>query len=115
MLVKFNFELPEFEIDSDEDSDFGALYRVWKSYQFAGSFYQNLDGEWVVQTLRGENSVLVNTSEEAYLTLVSLRSESTGVDIDSLLDKPFDELTAAEWQYLMAHSPNEQHLEAVAA
>ncbi|MCC5640648.1 hypothetical protein LC593_33420 [Nostoc sp. CHAB 5844] len=40
---------PEFEIDSTEDEDFGTLYRVWKSFHFLGSFYQSLDGKWVVQ------------------------------------------------------------------
>ncbi len=36
---------PEIEIDSDIDSHFGTIYRVWHSYHLLGTFYQAIDGE----------------------------------------------------------------------
>jgi hypothetical protein len=39
---------PEIEIDGVE-SENGTVYRVWNSYHFLGSFYQNSGGKWVAQ------------------------------------------------------------------
>ncbi|MBU7587017.1 MAG: hypothetical protein KAF91_29900 [Nostoc sp. TH1S01] len=44
-------ELAEYEIDSVSDV-FGDLYRVWggtKGINLLGTFYQTIDGNWVVQ------------------------------------------------------------------
>jgi len=34
---------PEIEIDSDIDSHFGTLYRVWHSYHLLSTFYQAIE------------------------------------------------------------------------
>ena len=36
---------PEIEIDSDFDSTWGTLYRVWSGYHLLGTFYSSIDGE----------------------------------------------------------------------
>ncbi len=41
---------PEFEIDSVDDADFGALYRLWSGMRLLGTFYRaDSDGLWVAQ------------------------------------------------------------------
>lgn len=58
------------EIDSLPDPDFGTLYRLWKSYHFLGSFYQNLDGEWVAQA--GNCRAYCQTEYQAQLVILAV-------------------------------------------
>jgi hypothetical protein len=110
---------PDYEIDSVDDADFGKLYRLWKNFNLAGTFYQSLDGKWVAQPICGQVNGKFDTEEEVILAIVAATSSNvfrSQPDIDSLLDKQFDSLTAAEWQYLMTITPSELegycHLEA---
>ena len=114
---EFNFELPEFEVDSSEDLDFGTLYRVWKSWNLVGTFYQDLNGKWVAQPTSVQVNGKFDTEEQVILAIMAAISNLVELEpnINSLLDKPFDELTAGEWQRLMAHSVHSDHLEVASA
>lgn len=63
---------PDFEIDSVEDGDFGTLYRMWKSYLFLGSFYQNLDGKWISQPSNTECRQECDTEYQAQLVIFAM-------------------------------------------
>lgn len=63
---------PEFEIDSEKDADFGELFRLWKGWQFAGSFYKALDGKWVVQPVKAEIRGRFSTDTQAILVLIAI-------------------------------------------
>ncbi|MBR8840427.1 MAG: hypothetical protein DSM106950_42195 [Stigonema ocellatum SAG 48.90 = DSM 106950] len=89
---------PEIEIDSIPDRDFGELYRVWHGSQILGTFYQALDGLWMIQSNHTDSQIRCNTAGEAQLLIVAIAGllvagTSEEADIDELLDKPFDELT----------------------
>ncbi|NJL09356.1 MAG: hypothetical protein HC908_01495 [Calothrix sp. SM1_7_51] len=62
---------PEFEIDSDKDSEFGELFRVWQGNEFIGSFYRSLDGSWVAQPAQGVFSPRLQSDEQAQLVLIA--------------------------------------------
>ena len=93
---------PEIEIDSDPDKEFGVLYRVWNSSALLGTFYRALDGKWVVQSCNSEDRPRCNTAAEAQLLIVAMSgllvADIPEETIDELLDKPFDELTVADWE-----------------
>ena len=94
---------PEIEIDSDIDADFGVLYRVWNSRTLLGTFYQAADDKWVAQPLNSDDRPHCDTAVHAQLLIVALAgllvADSTDeVEAVDLLDKPFDELTVADWQ-----------------
>ncbi len=101
---------PEIEIDSTLDSEFGELYRVWHGCQILGTFYQAVDGSWVVQSSYTNSQPRCNTAAEAHLLIVATAgllvadTATEEADIDHLLDKPFDELTPSEWERLKQHS-----------
>jgi hypothetical protein len=104
----------ELEIDSTEDADFGTLYRLWKNSHFVGSFYQALNGKWVAQTSCGQVNGKFDTEEQVILALAiftpgvtAIATGNLNTSIDNLLDKPFDELTVAEWQHLKTITPSE--------
>jgi hypothetical protein len=63
---------PDYEIDSVEDDDFGTLYRLWKSYLFLGSFYQNLDGKWIAQPANTDCRSLCDTEYQAQLIILAM-------------------------------------------
>lgn len=63
---------PEFEIDSDEDEDFGTLYRIWKSWQLIGTFYQDLDNRWVAQPVGHEITQRFETDQNAILVIIAV-------------------------------------------
>ncbi|MBW4668421.1 MAG: hypothetical protein KME60_13585 [Cyanomargarita calcarea GSE-NOS-MK-12-04C] len=63
---------PEFEIDSEKDVDFGELFRLWKGWQFVGSFYKALDGKWIVQSVKAEVSGKFSTDAQAILILIAI-------------------------------------------
>jgi hypothetical protein len=63
---------PEFEIDSEKDADFGELFRLWKGWQFAGSFYKALDGKWVIQPVKAEIRGRFSTDTQAILVLIAI-------------------------------------------
>ncbi|MFN6572425.1 hypothetical protein [Dendronalium sp. ChiSLP03b] len=63
---------PDFEIDSIEDGDFGTLYRLWKSYHFLGSFYQNLDGKWIAQPANSDCKLECDTEYQAQLVILAM-------------------------------------------
>ncbi|MBW4674699.1 MAG: hypothetical protein KME52_11915 [Desmonostoc geniculatum HA4340-LM1] len=63
---------PDFEIDSVEDEDFGTLYRLWKSYHFLGSFYQNLDGKWTAQPSNTDCKQECDTEYQAQLVILAM-------------------------------------------
>ena len=99
---------PEIEIDSDQDNDFGLLYRVWSASQLLGTFYRAFDGKWVVQPCNSSDRPRVKTPKEAQLLIVALsgllvvdtHNDNDDTEIDELLDKPFDELTPDDWKRL---------------
>ena len=96
--------VPEIEIDSAEDSDFGLLYRVWHSYHLLGTFYRG-SGRWVAQ--HDTESFTADTPEQAQLLIVAaagLLVADTHEEADLLLDKPVDELTVAEWNSIKQRS-----------
>ncbi|MBW4675924.1 MAG: hypothetical protein KME52_18455 [Desmonostoc geniculatum HA4340-LM1] len=63
---------PDYEIDSVEDGDFGTLYRMWKSYHFLGSFYQNLDGKWISQPANTDCRQESDTEYQAQLVILAM-------------------------------------------
>lgn len=63
---------PQVEIDSVEDADFGTLYRVWNSYLFLGSFYQNLDDKWIVQPSNTDCRQECDTEYQAQLIILAM-------------------------------------------
>ncbi|MDF5725171.1 MAG: hypothetical protein PUP91_32920 [Rhizonema sp. PD37] len=97
---------PEIEIDSVIDIDFGTLYRVWEGHRLQGTYYHALDGKWVVQSNYNSNRPRCNTQSEAELLVIAMSGLLVADtapelrDIEKLLDKPFDELTPLEWEYL---------------
>ena len=94
---------PEIEVDSDTDADFGALYRVWNSRALVGTFYQAADGKWIAQPSDSDERPRCDTPEEAQLLIVAIAGllvADTSNEIVDLLDKPFDELTVTEWQWV---------------
>lgn len=101
---------PEIEIDSDVDSTSRTVYRVFYSYHLLGTFYQNIDASWVVQSSYCNNHIQCNTETEAQLLIVAISrllatdTATESVDIDQLMDKPFDELTLFEWERLKQHA-----------
>lgn len=56
---------PQLEIDSIEDPDFGALYRVWLGMSLMGTFYQRLDGLYTSQPINSAQRQRWATSTEA--------------------------------------------------
>jgi hypothetical protein len=64
---------PEIEIDSVEDEDFGTLYRLWKSFYFLGSFYQNLDGKWISQPANSDCRSECDTEYQAQLVILAIQ------------------------------------------
>ncbi|MFN6472582.1 MAG: hypothetical protein RMY36_023315 [Nostoc sp. SerVER01] len=64
---------PDYEIDSAEDGDFGTLYRLWKSYIFLGSFYQNLSGKWIAQPANSDTRAECDTEYQAQLVILAIQ------------------------------------------
>ncbi|MEI2580534.1 hypothetical protein [Scytonema sp. PRP1] len=95
---------PEAEIDAVPDSDFGSLYRVWQGMRLIGTFYQSISGEWVARSCGSTECWYCSTGEEAQSRIIETATNST---VDDLLDKPFDELTADEWERLKEYEPQE--------
>ncbi|WP_414577244.1 hypothetical protein [Anabaena sp. CCY 9402-a] len=62
---------PEIEIDSVTD-DFGELYRVWNGWQLLGTFYQNLEGKWIVQPCNSDDRPCCDTSWQAELIIIAV-------------------------------------------
>jgi hypothetical protein len=62
---------PEIEIDSVPD-ELGELYRVWNSYHLLGTFYQNLEGKWVVQPCNRDERPCCDTPELAQLFIIAV-------------------------------------------
>lgn len=60
----------QFEIDGVVDEVFGTLYRVWSSHHFIGSLYQDLDGKWVAQPVRGVVDGRFSTDQHAVLIIL---------------------------------------------
>ncbi|MBW4603986.1 MAG: hypothetical protein KME29_31580 [Calothrix sp. FI2-JRJ7] len=63
---------PEYEIDSVDDAQFGELFRLWKGWQFAGSFYKAHDGKWIAQPIKAEINGRFSTHTQAILILVTI-------------------------------------------
>ena len=112
---------PEIEIDSLEDCDFGILYRVWHTSKLIGTFYRRaIDGKWIAMPLKSDSRPRCNTAAEAQLLVVAMAgllvadTVDEEFDIEELLDRPFDELTPREWEYLKqhAHAQTEEFLAA---
>jgi hypothetical protein len=59
----------EFEIDGVVDEVFGTLYRVWFSYHFIGSLYQDLDGKWIAQPVGSVVNGRFSTDAQAILII----------------------------------------------
>ena len=93
--------MPEIEVDSDIDAEFGTLYRVWYSYYLLGTFYHAADDKWIAQPCDTEDRPRCNSALEAQLIIVAMTGlliADTSEDAVELLDKPFDQLTYSEWQ-----------------
>ena len=131
---------PEIEIDSDFDSIWGTLYRVWHSYHLLGTFYSSIDGEssavlgfpqvkqlanpkgtWIVQSSYTDEKPRCSTAAEANVLIVAMSgllvadTATESVDIGQLLDKPFDELTPLEWEMLKLYEPQPEDVNLLAA
>ena len=94
-------EIPEIEIDSAPDPDFGEMYRVWHGISLIGTFYRAADDKWVAMPCNSNDRPSCNTAAEAQLLIVAIAGllvADTSDDVVDLLDRPFDELTIAEWQ-----------------
>lgn len=113
-------EIPEIEIDSESDPDFGDLYRVWNGMTLLGTFFQGVaDNKWIAQMVDDEGRHYCDTEFEAQLLIIAksglLVADAVDVDIDNiddLLDKPFDELTDVEWQRLKQYKFDSENLAA---
>jgi hypothetical protein len=108
---------PEIEIDFVVDSDFGTLYRVWDGHCLLGTYYHALDDKWIVQSSYDSIRPRCNTQNEAELLVIAMSGllvadTAPEFDIEELLDKPFDELTLLEWEYLKQHTQPEELLAA---
>jgi len=94
----------EFEIDADYDPDFGTLYRVWGGsigINLLGTFYRATDEKWIAQPCNSKDKPRCNTAEEAQLLIMAMSGSlvaDSPKDFIDLLDKPFDELTVADWE-----------------
>ena len=64
---------PEIEIDGVESEDFGTVYRVWNSYHFLGSFYQNHQGKWVVEPANTDCRQECDTEYQAQLVILAIQ------------------------------------------
>lgn len=63
---------PEFEIDCDNDPDFGKLYRLWNSYNLCGTFYQDSDGCWIPQPVKSDFRPRVRSELQAQLIIIAV-------------------------------------------
>ena len=104
-----NLDLPttvvrEIEIDSDTDPDFGIMYRVWGGsigINLLGTFYRATDEKWIAQPCNSKDKPRCNTAEEAQFLIMAMSGSlvaDSPKDFIDLLDKPFDELTVADWE-----------------
>lgn len=111
-------EIPEIEIDSESDPDFGDLYRVWNGVTLLGTFFQGVaDNKWIAQMVNDEGRHYCDTEFEAQLLIVAksglLVADVVEVDdLSTLLDKSFDELTPDEWQRLKQYKFDSENLAA---
>lgn len=62
---------PEIEIDSVAD-DLGELYRVWNGSQLLGTFYQNLEGKWVVQPCNRDDRPCCDSPLAAQIIIIAV-------------------------------------------
>ena len=61
----------EFEIDTAQDSDFGALYRLWHLHKLLGTFYRaSSDGMWVAQPINSNHTARCTTALQAQLLII---------------------------------------------
>ena len=61
----------EFEIDTAQDSDFGALYRLWHLNKLLGTFYRaTSDSLWVAQPINSNHSARCSTALQAQLLII---------------------------------------------
>lgn len=66
-------ELPEpYEIDSEEHGFGRQVFRLWKGWQFAGSFYEAHDGKWIAEPTQATINGKFNTSTQAILVLIAI-------------------------------------------
>lgn len=66
-------ELPApYEIDSQEHPEHGEVFRLWKGWEFAGSFYQARDGKWQCESVKAEINGSFSTPEKAILVLIAI-------------------------------------------
>jgi hypothetical protein len=63
---------PEIEIDSIQDSDFGALYRVWLGMRLIGTFYRRDNGFYVSQPINSRYRQQWATDTEAIDSIISV-------------------------------------------
>jgi len=61
----------EFEIDTTQDSDFGALYRLWHLNKLLGTFYRaTSDGMWIAQPINLSHNARCTTALQAQLLII---------------------------------------------
>ncbi len=62
---------PEIEIDSVENEN-GTVYRMWNSFYFLGSFYQDVDGKWVAQPANTDCLSRCDNEHQAQLVILAM-------------------------------------------
>ncbi len=99
----------------------GLYIDCGKTLTSSAVFTKHVYGKWVAQSSCGQVNGKFDTEEQVILALAiltpgvaAIATGNLNTSIDNLLDKPFDELTAAEWQHLKTITPSEC-LEAVAS
>ncbi|MBW4668418.1 MAG: hypothetical protein KME60_13570 [Cyanomargarita calcarea GSE-NOS-MK-12-04C] len=61
-----------YEIDCDNDPDFGNLYRIWNSYNLCGTFYQDMDGYWIPQPINCDFRPRLQSELQAQLVIIAV-------------------------------------------
>lgn len=70
---KFEQQLPStYEIDCDNDPDFGKLYRLWNSYNLCGTFYQDMDGYWIPQPCKSDFRPRLKSELQAQSVIIAV-------------------------------------------
>jgi hypothetical protein len=73
LAQKFKAQLPaSYEIDCNNDPDFGKLYRLWNSYNLCGTFYQDMDGYWIPQPCKSDFRPRLKSELQAQLVIIAV-------------------------------------------
>lgn len=59
-----------YEIDSEESTDVGTQYRLWKGWNLLGVFYQDSKGKWLTYPYNSDSRLEVDTHIQAIRTII---------------------------------------------